>query len=335
MSANILRRLLGPAAAAIVLGMSMATFSADAAELTTFRVGEASPANTFLAIWMAKAAGLYEAQGLKVEIVPVVGGRESGPDLSSGRIHLMHIGMSSVVRANAAGRHLKAIGSLSNINRATMFAAPQIKNDAELKGGVFGISSVGSESDSATTLVLQRLGLKRADVTVKEIGVERLTPLRTGAVTATLLGEPQRTQALNMGLRVVADLYAERIPWLYSGLTVDADYLRDNRETVLRFLKATIEGNHIAATDEKRGKEVLAKELKLNEPREIDGSYADFKAETPPNAEIDRKGAENVLRAVAPLGASRNLDNYIDMSLTNDLRKQGFMDAMEKKYAKK
>jgi NitT/TauT family transport system substrate-binding protein len=335
MQANILRRLLGPGAAAIVMGMSMAAFSADAAELTTFRVGEASPANTFLAIWVAQAAGLYEAQGLKVEIVPVVGGRESGPDLSSGRIHLMHIGMSSVVRANGAGSHLKAIGSLSNINRATMFAAPQIKNDTELKGGIFGISSVGSESDSATMLVLQRLGLKREDVTVKEIGVERLTPLRAGAVTATLLGEPQRTQALNMGLRVVADLYAERIPWLYSGLTVDAGYLQSNRETLLRFLKATIEGNHIAVSDEKRGKEVLAKELKLSEPKVIDASYADFKAETPPNAEIDRKGAENVLSAVAPLGASRNLDDYIDMGLTNDLRKQGFMDAMEKKYAKK
>ena len=334
MSVNILRRLLGAAAATIVVGMSMAGFSADAAELAMFRVGEAAPANTFLAIWMAKAAGLYEAQGLKVEIVPVVGGRESGPDLSSGRIHLMHIGMSSVVRANAAGGHLTVIGSLSNVNRATMFAAPQVKNDAELKGGIFGISSVGSESDAATTLVLQRLGLKREDVTVKEIGVERLTPLRTGAVTATLLGEPQRTQALSMGLRVVADLYAERIPWLYSGLTVDTRYLHDNRETLLRFLRATIEGNHIAVSDEKRGKQVLAKELKLSDPKIIDASYANFKAETPLNAEIDREGAENVLSAVAPLGASRNLDDYIDMSLTDDLRKQGFMNAMEKKYAK-
>src|SRR5262245_66329236 len=91
---------------------------ASAAELITFKVGEAAPANTFLAIWMAEAAGLYEAQGLKLEIVHMVGGRESGPDLSSGRIHLMHIGMSSVLRANAAGSRLKAIGSLSEVNRA-------------------------------------------------------------------------------------------------------------------------------------------------------------------------------------------------------------------------
>jgi ABC-type nitrate/sulfonate/bicarbonate transport system substrate-binding protein len=312
----------------------MTSFSAGAAELTTFKVGEASPANTFLAVWMAEAAGLYEAQGLKLEIVHTVGGRESGPDLSSGRIQLMHIGMSSVVRANAAGSQLKAIGSLSNVNRATMFAAPQIRTDAKLKGRIFGISSAGSESDAATTLVLQRLGLKREDVIVKEVGVERLTPLLTGAIAATLLGEPQRKQAMDMGLRVVADFYAERIPWLYSGLVVDADYLKNNRETLLRFLKATIEGNHIAIRDENRAKAVLVKELKLSDPNVIDASYANFKSETPPNAEIDRRGAENVLTSVAPPGASRNLDDYIDMSLTEDLRNQGFMAAMEKKYGK-
>ena len=334
MLATILRRFFGPAAALGIIGLSMTGFSAGAAELTTFKVGEASPANTFLAVWMAEAAGLYEAQGLKLEIVHTVGGRESGPDLSSGRIQLMHIGMSSVVRANAAGSHLKAIGSLSNVNRATMFAARQIRTDAELNGRIFGISSAGSESDAATTLVLQRLGLKREDVIVKEVGVERLTPLLTGAIGATLLGEPQRKQAMDMGLRVVADLYAERIPWLYSGLVVDADYLKDNRETLLRFLKATIEGNHIAIRDENRAKAVLVKELKLSDPNVIDASYANFKAETPPNAEIDRRGAENVLTIVAPSGVSCNLDDYIDMSLTEDLRKQGFMAAMEKKYGK-
>ena len=315
--------------------LSLGSLPTPAAELTPFKVGEASPANTFLAIWMAQAAGFYEAEGLKVEVVHMSGGRESGPELKSGRVNLIHVGMSSVIRANVAGSTLRNIGSLSNVIRATMFAAPQIKTDAELKGGTFGISSAGSESDSATTLVLRRLGLKREDVTIKEIGPERLSHLRSGAVAATLLGEPHRTQAMNLGLRVVADLYAERIPWLYSGLTVDLGYLKSNRETLVRFLKATIEGNHLAVADEKRAKEVLAKELKLTDPKIIDASYTNFKAETPPNGEIDRVGAENVLTAVAPANASRNLDDYIDTSLTDELGKQGFFAELEKKYGKK
>src|SRR5262249_30039878 len=113
-----------------------ANLRAGAAELTTFRVGEAAPANTFLAIWVAQAAGFYEAEGLKLEIVHMAGGRDSGPDLKSGRVQLIHIGMSSVVRANLAGGSLRNVGSLSNVFRATMFAAPGVATNAELKGKV-------------------------------------------------------------------------------------------------------------------------------------------------------------------------------------------------------
>jgi ABC-type nitrate/sulfonate/bicarbonate transport system substrate-binding protein len=326
-------------AVGIVLSLysfSLGGFAANAAELIPFRAGEAAPANTFLAIWMAQAAGLYEAQGLQIEIIHMAGGSESGPELKAGRVHLIHIGMSSVVRANTAGSgDLRCIGSLSNVIRSTMFAAPNVKTAADLKGGIIGISSVGSESDSTTTLALRRLGLTRQDVTVKEIGVDRLAAVRDGRVAATVLGEPQRSEAFTLGLNTIFDFYAERIPWLYSGLTVDQGYLKDHRDTLLRFLRATIEGNYLAVADEKRAKDVLARELKLSDPKIIDTSYANFKAETPANAEIDRAGAENILAMVVPPGASRNLDDYIDMSLTDGLRTEGFIAAMEKKYGRK
>jgi taurine transport system substrate-binding protein len=305
-----------------------------AADVVPFRVGQAAPANTFLAIWMAQAAGLYEAQGLQVAIVPMVGGSQSGPALRSGQIHLMHIGMSSVVRANTSGLgDLRCIGSLSNVIRSTMFTAPGVKSAADLKGKIIGISSVGSESDSTTTLALRRLGLTREDVIVKESGIDRFTAVREGRIAATVLGEPSRSEAFAVGLNPIFDFYSEHIPWLYSGLTVDRGYLNGNRDTLLRFLKATIEGNYLAISDEKRAKDVLAKELKLADPKLIDLGYANFKAETPPNAEIDRAGAESILATVAPANASRNLNDYIDTSLTDQLRSEGFMAAMEKKYA--
>lgn len=325
-------------AAGLVLALAffgLGGASGTAAEVP-FRVGQAAPANTFLAIWMAQAAGFYQAQELKLEIVPMTGGSESGPALKSGRIHLMHIGMSSVVRANASGAgDLRCIGSLANIIRSTMFTAANVKTAADLKGGIIGISSVGSESDSTATLALRRLGLTRADVTVKAIGVDRLAAVRAGTVAATVLGEPQRSEAFALGLNPIFDFYAERIPWLYSGLTVDHRYLAEHRDTLMRFLKATIEGNYLAVAAAPRAKAVLAKELKLRDPKIIDLSYANFRAETPINAELDPAGAENILATVAPPGASRSLGDYIDTSLTRELRAQGFFDAMARQYGGK
>ena len=116
------------------------------AQLTRFSIGQGSPANTFLAVWMAQEAGLYAAQGLDAKVVAMVGGRDCGPEFAAGRLQTMHIGMSSVVRANTAGADLVTIGSLSNIVRNTFFAAPRIKSAADLEGGSVGISSAGSEA---------------------------------------------------------------------------------------------------------------------------------------------------------------------------------------------
>lgn len=306
--------------------------AASAAEPIPFSVGEASPANTYLAIWMAEEAGLYAAQGLTLNTVPMVGGRESAPALEAGTIQLMHIGMSSVVRANAGGSDLRLIGSLSNIIRQTMFLAPGVDGAEDLRGGIIGISSAGSESDSTTTLALEQLGLRRDDVTIEEIGRERFEAVQSGAVSATMLGEPYRSEALAAGLNPIVDLYADRIPWLFSGLTVDRAYLRSNREVILRFMRATVEGNYFAVSDEVRAKAVLARELGLSDPEIIDASYNNFKAETPINAEIDRAGAENIMAALAGRGASNNVEDYIDMSIGEELRAEGFYAAMQEKY---
>lgn len=303
-------------------------------ELVTFKVGEASPANTFLAIWMARAAGFYEANGLELEIVAVVGGRETGPDLELGRLDLMVIGMSSVVRANAAGSDLVTIGSLSNVIRNTMFTAPNVKTAADLKGGIVGISSAGSETDATTTLALRRLGLTREDVTIKEIGVQRLAAVRDGEVSASLMGEPSRSWAFELGLNPIVDLFADRTPWLYSGLVVQRDFLKNHRDFVVRFMKGTVEGNYLAVSDEKRAKAVLARELALTDPKIIDVTYANFKSETPLNAEMTRAGAQNIIDIVAPSNASRDVDDYMEPSVFEELRAEGFFAAMQMKYAR-
>jgi ABC-type nitrate/sulfonate/bicarbonate transport system substrate-binding protein len=303
-----------------------------AAEPVPFRLGEAAPANTYLAIWMARDAGLYTAEGLTLESVHMAGGAEAAQGLETGAIHIMHVGMSTVVRANAMGHDLRIVGSLSNIIRFTFFAAFGKNNGDEIRGGAIGISSAGSESDATSTMALRRLGLTRADVTFAEIGRDRLEPLIRGQVAATMLGEPERSQASAAGLTPLVDLYAERIPWLFSGLVVDARYLAANRDAVKAFLRATIEGNYIAISDENAAKAVLARELGLSDPAIIESSYENFRAETPVNAEIDFEGAENVLAALEELAGGRGVEAFVDAGLVDELHAEGFFEAMRAKY---
>ena len=98
----------------------------SAAELTPLKVGISEPVNTVLAIWMADAAGFYAAQGLKVEIINMNGGSRGAAELAAGRIDVMHVGLSSVVRLNRSGSDLRIIASLANVIRFTFFSTPGI-----------------------------------------------------------------------------------------------------------------------------------------------------------------------------------------------------------------
>lgn len=299
------------------------------------KAGISDPVNTVLAWYVARAAGVYAGQGLNVDILDMNGGGRGAEELQAGRIDVMHVGLSSVVRVNQSGGDLRVIGSLSNVIRFTFFSAPGVKTAADLKGGVVGVSTLGSESDSTVTLALQRLGLTRNDVTVKELGggARRLRAVKSGEIRATALNEPTASLAREEGVNVLVDLVPDQIPWLFSGIVVRHDDIAARRDLLMRFLKSSIEGNYMALTDEKRAKAVLSKELKITSGKILDIAYSDFKAQSPQNLEPTAAAAQNVLKQFPQ--ASQKPGDYLDNSLLDALKSEGFFAAMQQKYGLK
>ena len=300
--------------------------------LLQIKAGISDPVNTVLAWYMARAAGLYTAQGLEIDIINMHGGSKGAEELQAGRLDVMHVGLSSVIRVNQAGGDLRIIGSLSNTIRFTFFSAPGVKSAADLKGGVIGVSTLGSESDSTVTLALQKLGLTRDDVTIKEYGggAHRLAAVKSGEIKATALNEPIASQARAEGVNVLVDLVPEHIPWLFSGVVVRKDDIAARRDLLTRFLKASIEGNYIALTDAKRAKEVLAKELKIKNAKILEIAYDDFKQQSPVDLQPTPEGAQNILKLFPK--AKQSIGNYVDTSLLDALKTQGFFAEMQQKY---
>ena len=330
-------RTKGPSRATRICATALALVlagwqSAAAQEPLEFKAGISDPVNTVLAWYMARDAGFYAAQGLKVDIINMNGGSRGAAELQAGRLDVMHVGLSSVIRVNRGGGDIRTIGSLSNVIRFTFFAAPGVKTAADLKGGVIGVSTFGSESDSTVTLALARLGLTRSDVTLKEYGggMRRLEAVKSGEIKATPINEPIASLARGQGVGVLVDLVPEQIPWVFSSIVVRRADIAGRPDVLTRFLKGTIEGNYLALTDEKRAKEVLAKELKITDPKILDITYNDFKAQSPSNLEISRPGAENIL-AQFP-GGSQKVEDYVDAGLLEKLRSDGHFTAMAQKY---
>ncbi|PYS56326.1 MAG: hypothetical protein DMG13_00035 [Acidobacteria bacterium] len=321
---------------AIILALLLMTLRPSpvaAAELTPFKIGISEAVNTVLAMWMAEAGGFYTAQGLKVEIINMQGGSRGAQELQAGRIDAMHVGLSSVLRLNRAGGDLRIVASASNEIRFTFFVNPSVRSAAGLKGGVIAVSTFGSESDATVTLALKKLGLSRDDVVLKEYGAgtRRIEAVRSGEIQATTANEPVTSIAYEQGLKAMVDLAADHIPWLFSGIVVKQSYLAAHRNLVTRFIKATMEGNYLALSNEKLAKEVLARETKVADPKIIDISYKDFRMQTPANMEPTRKAAENVI-ANSPPGGSSKVEDYVDTGIIEQLKKEGFVASLQRKY---
>src|ERR1700740_1080151 len=104
----------------------------------------------------------------------------------------MNVGLSPVIEANKQGADLRLIASSANTFPFSLYAAPGIATAQDLKGATVGISTFGSESETAVELSLRKWGLSRKDVTIVQVGgtPQRMAALLSGQIKATPLLEP-------------------------------------------------------------------------------------------------------------------------------------------------
>ncbi len=307
-----------------------------AAEPVTFKIGISAPVVTVFPVWMAQAGGFYERQGIKAEVINMEGGTRGLQVLLSGEIDAMHVGLAPVVLANKQGADLRLVTSTCNTIPITMFTKPGVGMD-NLKGKTFGISTFGSETDIAISILLKRIGLSRQDVTIAQIGgsSQRFAALVAGRIDVAPLIEPGITLAKERGFSPLIDLAAAGTPWIFDSVVVRAGYLKEKRETLTRFLKAYVAGAYLALSDAGRAKEVIAQRFKTNDAKVIDATYADFQRLMPRDAAPSLEGARNVLEELATIGTdvpSRDVRKYLDLSLIESLEQDGFFARLQQAY---
>lgn len=310
-----------------------------AEDLIPFRMGISAPSFTILPVHFADVGGFYEKNGLKVEIVNSEGGTRGLQVLLSGELQAMHVGLAPAVQANLKGADLRLVAATVNLMPFTFFATKPTTPPLP-KGATVAISTFGSETDIAVSIMLRELGLKRDDVTITQIGgtTQRLGAMIAGRVDAAPLLEPAVTAARERGFPVVMDLAAKRTPWIFDAVVVTRSYLKEHPDVLMRFLKAYIEGAEKAFGDEKWAKEVIAKRFKTSDPKVIDATYRDYVASTARDLTPSVEGANSVLTQLKAIGLQTGSDNpmdFLDLGLIDKLKGEGFVAAMQKQYGVK
>jgi NitT/TauT family transport system substrate-binding protein len=273
-------------------------------------------------LYVTKEAKLYEKYGLDAEVIPMNGSGISSKALISGGIDIAPIATPTVINANLAGADMQILAhTLPGVVHALM-VKPEIKRVEDLKGKKVAVSSLGSLTDFLVRYIAKKKGLNPdRDITLIQTGgdADRIVALSSGVVEGAALSHPAYGRALKLGF-----------PMLWDSATRRA-IIKSDRDMVMNYTKAHLEGIALFKRDLDLGKRVIKKTLRVDDEELVNESYDIFSKAFIPAPYPNLQGMKTSYEYVAtsrPDVWSHKPEEFTDSSFVTELDKSGFIKAL-------
>src|SRR5919202_1439326 len=116
--------------------------------------------------WVAKEQGIFDKNGLDVDLQYISSGQSPTAALISGPTQVMVLG-EQAIQADVQGADIVYVAAPTSTIFFSLYARPDITSAEQLRGKNLGITQAGSSSDTASKMALRSLGLERGkDVNV-------------------------------------------------------------------------------------------------------------------------------------------------------------------------
>lgn len=276
---------------------------------------------------------LWDKYDVNVKAIYFNSGSVLAQAMAGGNINLSDSDVPAMLNLSVSGvADLKAISVIINRIEHIFVVRKNIAKPEDLRGKRVAVSRIGSASDIVTRMVIRQWKLDpEKDVVILQSGntPTRMAALVAGHVDGGLISPDNIHKILATGCcRILQDL--SELPFDYArfGATVPASMIKTQRETLRRYLQATIEGIYLFKTrpqlvysvfDEEGIKEPavqkdlyerLAKSLREYPIPEPNGIQSALDSLTNPNARTSKPAS------------------LIDTSIVEEIKKSGFIDKL-------
>lgn len=302
-----------------------------AAGLTKIRVGYPSPSASMYPLFVTKEAGLFEKHGLDAELIYIQGVQMVHVHVAGQLDFTATSGIVSL-QSSVSGADIILLANSIETHLLKIIAHPSISGPAALKGKSIGITRFGSLTDLAARPVLEKWKLEPGkDVTLVQIG--RLSDLLPAVlqrkVDAGVFSFPSSLHAEKAGLKSLYDLAESGIEVPTTTVAVSRQYAKANRDLVLRYLRAYVEGTHRLLTDREIGIKALRRYGGVQDPEVLAATYDLFTSKYIKKVPtLTVKAVQNALNLVAetnPKARNRKPEEFMDTSFLEELEKSGFI----------
>jgi NitT/TauT family transport system substrate-binding protein len=310
--------------------------TADAQELKKIKIGYPAVSYNQIHIWVAKDAGFFRKYGLDAELIFFRGGQMATQSLVAGDPPIVNIG--TVVQAGLQGHDVVLIASSESAYAYSVVALPSITKVEQLKGKRFGVSGFGSASHNAALILLRKFNLEpNKDVSILVAGptTDRLTAMSAGSIDATLLTPTEVVSAKKRGYGEIYDLLDMGFEVQGNGFATSRGFIKANRATVKAALKGYIEAIYYIHNNAEGTKTIVSKYLRSNDQEVLGAAQQGFVKLVAKKPYPTLKGIQFLLDEVAnklPQAKKAKPEQFVDLSLLQELEKEGFFTEMAKRY---
>ena len=321
-----------------VAGMFLVLSSnrAEGQELKSIKIGYPAISYNQIHIWVAKEAGLFKHYGLDADLVFFRGGQTATQALVAGDPPIVNIG--TVVQANLQGHDVVLIAASENAYAYSVVALPGITRVEQLRGKKLGVSGFGSASHNAALILLSRFKFEpNKDVAIVVAGptMDRLAAMSAGTIDTTLLTATEVVTARKRGYSEIYDMLDMGVEIQGNGFATSRSYIKNQRATVMAALKGYVEAIHYIHHNKEATQKIIAKYLRNSDPEVLEAAYRGFVKMVPAKPYPTLKGIEFLLdqfSAKIPQAKSAKPEQFVDLSLLQDLEREGFFTDLAKRY---
>ena len=243
-------------------------------------------------VFIAHEKGIFEKNGLKVEIIRINSEPTTYQALISADIDATSGAPAGLVQSNIQGVPVVSLGSWDNLVSYTVATREKIDDLSQLKGKKVGINRFGGKSSLILRVMLEDAGLNTSkDVTLLQLGgsQERLAALVRGGIDAAPVDFAFEPKMKQMGFHIVT---GKKTPFMNGPVTVMAAALRANRGKWVRFVKSYLEATTYMTTNRDGSMEVLRRILQTNDKETLDHAYEEMRTRAtvdllPPDAAVE------------------------------------------------
>ena len=284
-------------------------------------------------IWVAQDAGLFTKHGVGVDL-KYLAATSAVQAMVGGGEQVGLVGNQGI-DAKLEGADLIYVASGLPTFVFQMYARPEIKTLADLKGKVVAVTQPAASTDYASRIVLRRNGLepdKDVRIMYAQDTNNVLNSLSVGNVAAGILSAPLSIKAKAAGAKMLVNITDLRIPFLFTGMLSAPRVVREKSEALTRYLRAYIEAMALIRKDKEATLKALTKFLKTNDREVLDSVYEEYKdvfPQTPLMTAAEVKAVLDV--AKSPKAKQLNPEDFFDNSLVQKIQASGFVEAVNKR----